>query len=67
MHGSGNLHTMSDRMHSRSSPREGDMRGWTIEQSLELYNVPHWGQGYFGINALWKWHVLHRWKRRRKE
>jgi arginine decarboxylase len=27
------------------------MRGWTIQDSLELYNVPHWGQGYFGINA----------------
>jgi arginine decarboxylase len=26
------------------------MRGWTIKDSLELYNVPHWGGGYFGIN-----------------
>ena len=26
------------------------MRGWTIKDSLELYNVPHWGEGYFGIN-----------------
>jgi len=27
------------------------MRGWTIKDSLELYNLPSWGQGYFGINA----------------
>jgi len=27
------------------------MRGWTIRDSLELYNVPNWGQGFFGINA----------------
>jgi arginine decarboxylase len=26
------------------------MRGWNIEDSLELYNVPNWGEGYFGIN-----------------
>jgi len=26
------------------------MRGWTIKDSLELYNVPHWSEGYFGIN-----------------
>ena len=23
--------------------------------------------GYFGINALWRWHVLHRWKQRRRQ
>jgi arginine decarboxylase len=27
------------------------MRGWTIKDSLEIYNVPHWGEGFFGINA----------------
>jgi len=27
------------------------MRGWTINDSLELYNIPHWGQGFFDINA----------------
>jgi arginine decarboxylase len=27
------------------------MRGWTIKDSLELYSVPHWGQGFFGANA----------------
>jgi arginine decarboxylase len=27
------------------------MRGWTVRDSLELYNVPQWGQGFFGINA----------------
>jgi len=26
------------------------MRGWTIKDSLELYHVSHWGEGYFGIN-----------------
>ena len=24
---------------------------WSIEDSLELYNVPAWGLGYFSINA----------------
>jgi len=27
------------------------MRGWTVKDSLELYNVAQWGQGFFGINA----------------
>jgi len=27
------------------------MRGWTIRDSLELYNVPQWGQGFFDINS----------------
>jgi arginine decarboxylase len=26
-------------------------RGWTIRDSLELYNVPNWGDGFFGINT----------------
>jgi arginine decarboxylase len=26
------------------------MRGWTIRDSLELYNVPNWGQGFFDVN-----------------
>ncbi len=26
------------------------MRGWTLRDSLELYNVPQWGSGFFGIN-----------------
>ncbi|MEE2678755.1 MAG: biosynthetic arginine decarboxylase [Myxococcota bacterium] len=26
-------------------------RGWTIRDSLELYNVGNWGDGFFGINA----------------
>ncbi len=25
---------------------------WSIEDSLELYNVPAWGSGYFSINSL---------------
>ena len=24
---------------------------WSVEDSLELYQVPAWGKGYFGINA----------------
>ncbi len=27
------------------------MHGWTIRDSLELYNVAQWGRGYFGIDA----------------
>jgi arginine decarboxylase len=26
-------------------------RGWTIRDSLELYNVANWGDGFFGVNA----------------
>jgi arginine decarboxylase len=26
-------------------------RGWTVRDSLELYNVGNWGEGFFGINA----------------
>jgi arginine decarboxylase len=25
-------------------------RAWTVRDSLELYNVPNWGDGFFGIN-----------------
>ena len=25
--------------------------GWTIEDSLDLYQIPAWGQGYFSVNA----------------
>ena len=25
---------------------------WSLEDSLELYNVPAWGSGYFSINSL---------------
>ncbi len=25
--------------------------GWSIEDSLELYQIPAWGQGYFSVNA----------------
>ena len=27
------------------------MQKWTVEKSLELYNIEGWGAGYFGINA----------------
>lgn len=27
------------------------MSQWSIQDSLDLYNVPRWGAGYFGINA----------------
>jgi arginine decarboxylase-like protein len=26
-------------------------QSWTIEDALELYNVPAWSSGYFSINA----------------
>jgi len=26
------------------------MRAWTVRDSLELYNVPNWGRGFFGVN-----------------
>ena len=26
-------------------------RGWTVRDSLELYNVANWGDGFFGISA----------------
>jgi arginine decarboxylase len=26
-------------------------RGWTVHDSLELYGVPNWGDGFFGVNA----------------
>ena len=29
----------------------GQGHGWSIEDALELYNVPAWGLGYFSINA----------------
>ncbi|HTT06553.1 MAG TPA: biosynthetic arginine decarboxylase [Steroidobacteraceae bacterium] len=30
----------------------GQSHGWSIEDALELYNVPAWGLGYFSINAV---------------
>ena len=24
---------------------------WSIEEALHFYNIPHWGEGYFSINA----------------
>jgi arginine decarboxylase len=29
----------------------GPANGWSIEDSLDLYQVPAWGKGYFSINA----------------
>ena len=26
------------------------MRGWTSRDSLELYQVPNWGHGFFGVD-----------------
>ena len=31
------------------------MRGWTVRDCMELYNVPTWGAGFFSVNA--KGHV----------
>src|SRR6202167_5935793 len=33
---------------ARSAPTG---QSWSVEDSLELYNVPAWGSGYFSINA----------------
>ena len=33
------------------SPAASTANGWSIEDALELYQIPAWGQGYFGINA----------------
>ena len=37
----------------RPDPPRGtaNVRGWTIRDSLDLYNVANWGAGYFDINA----------------
>jgi len=32
-------------------PATGTGQGWSVEDALELYNVPAWGSGYFSINA----------------
>jgi len=32
-------------------PARAAGNGWSIEDSLELYQIPAWGQGYFSINA----------------
>ena len=34
-----------------SSMGRGTTGNWTVEDSLELYQVPAWGKGYFSINA----------------
>jgi len=26
------------------------MRAWTVRDSLELYNIPNWGRGFFSVN-----------------
>jgi len=31
------------------------MRGWTVREGMDLYNVPAWGAGFFSVNA--KGHV----------
>jgi arginine decarboxylase len=33
------------------APAQARGNGWSIEDSLELYQIPAWGQGYFSINA----------------
>ncbi len=32
-------------------PATATAQGWSVEDALELYNVPAWGSGYFSINA----------------
>jgi len=36
---------------ARGAQATGDGQGWSVEDALELYNVPAWGSGYFSINA----------------
>lgn len=33
------------------SPAASTANGWSIEDALDLYQIPAWGKGYFGINA----------------
>ncbi|HUG72086.1 MAG TPA: hypothetical protein VMK82_01565, partial [Steroidobacteraceae bacterium] len=33
------------------SPNPAAGNGWSIEDSLDLYQIPAWGKGYFSINA----------------
>jgi arginine decarboxylase len=33
---------------TRSAPSS---QSWSVEDALELYNVPAWSSGYFSINA----------------
>ncbi|HEV7632530.1 MAG TPA: biosynthetic arginine decarboxylase [Steroidobacteraceae bacterium] len=35
----------------KKSRKPGTGPGWSIEDSLDLYQVPAWGKGYFSINA----------------
>jgi arginine decarboxylase len=32
-------------------PKKLALDSWTVEDALELYQVPKWGQGYFEVNA----------------
>ncbi len=41
----------ADRPQGRTSNQIEMADNWTIEDSLELYNVEGWGIGYFGINS----------------
>jgi len=36
---------------ARGAQATGNGQGWSVEDALELYNVPAWGSGYFSINA----------------
>src|SRR5690606_24115043 len=35
---------------TKSAPRSDLLHKWTVEDSLELYNVRKWGAGFFGVN-----------------
>ncbi len=35
---------------TKSSPRSDLLHKWTIEDSIELYNVRKWGAGFFSVN-----------------
>jgi arginine decarboxylase len=34
-----------------STPKAESMRTWRLEDSIELYNVRNWGEGFFSVNA----------------
>ncbi|MEY2853010.1 MAG: hypothetical protein RL030_142, partial [Pseudomonadota bacterium] len=36
---------------SKKTPGAAPGSGWSVQDSLDLYQVPAWGKGYFSINA----------------
>ncbi len=38
------------RVLTRQSSPTDSLRGWTIQDAIDLYNVARWGDGFFGVN-----------------